>query len=73
MWLGSVCPHFVGPQMVVVEPGAGRGDVQGENLLLRGVNSRVLNGQFGLWDGGCSEDAAAGREVLALAALSPRR
>lgn len=73
MWLGSVCPHFVCPQMIVVEPGAGRGDVQGENLLLRGVNSRVLNGQFGLWDRGCSEDAAAGREVLALAAPSPRR
>lgn len=72
MRLGSVYPHFIRPQMIVAEPGASREDVQGENLLLRGVNGRVLNGQFGLWDTGCRQDAAAGREVLALAVLSPR-
>lgn len=59
--------------MIVAEPGASRGDVQGEHLLLGGVDGRVLNGQFGLRDGSRREDAAAGREVLPLAALSPRR
>lgn len=69
--LGSVCPHIVCPQMIVAEPGASRGHVHGENLLLGGVNRRVVNDQIGLRDGGRREEAAAGGEVLALPALSP--
>lgn len=66
-----MCPHFVCPQMVVAEPGASGGDVHGENLLLGGVNGRVVNDQFRLRDRSRREEAAAGGEVLALPALSP--
>lgn len=66
-----MCPHFVGPQMIVAEPGASRGDVHGENLLLGGVNCRVVNDQIRLRDRSCGEEAAAGGEVLALTTLRP--
>lgn len=71
MRLGSMCPHFVCPEMIVAEPGASGGDVHGENLLLGGVNCRVVNDQIRLWDRSRREEAAAGGEVLALTALSP--
>lgn len=69
--LGSMCPHFVCPQVIVAEPGASGGDVHVENLLLGGVYCRVVNDQFGLGDRSCREEAAAGGEVLTLTAPSP--
>lgn len=66
-----MCPHFVCPQMIVAEPGARRGDVHVENLLLGGVYGPVVDDQFRLWDRSRGEEADAGGEVLALAAPSP--
>lgn len=66
-----MCPHFICPQMIVAEPGASGGEVHGENLLLGGVHCHVVNDQVRLRDRSRREEAAAGGEVLALAALSP--
>lgn len=58
--------------MIVAEPGARRGDVHVENLLLGGVHGGpVVDDQFGLWDRSRGEEAAAGGEVVALAVPSP--
>lgn len=57
--------------MIVAEPGARGGDVHVENLLLGGVHCPVVDDQFRLWDRSRGEEAAAGGEVLALAAPSP--
>lgn len=68
---GSVCPHFLCPQVIVTQPGSRRGNVKGEHLLLRAVNRFVVNDQFGLRDTSRREEAATSWEVLALTALSP--
>lgn len=59
--------------MIVAEPAASRGDVQLEDLILGGVHRCVVDGEFGLRDASCCEEAAPCREVVALTAVGPGR
>jgi len=70
---GSVRPHLIDPQVILVEPEAGRGNGEREHLILGQVDRRVLNVEIGLRDASGGEDAAGGGEVFALAALGPGR